>query len=498
MRTGTGERQADFDVLIVGAGLSGVDAAYRLQTRCPGKSYAILEGRNAIGGTWDLFRYPGVRSDSDIYTLGFPFRPWRGEEAIVQGAAIRDYVEETAREYGIDDRIRFGHRVVRADWSSAEARWTLEVEAEGAVRRLSCAFLYLCTGYYDYAEGYRPRWPGEEAFEGRFVHPQSWPETLDHSGKKVAVIGSGATAVTLVPALAETAARVTMVQRSPSYVVSRPSRDPLAALAARWLPQVLANKLLRLKNVLLALVFFALARRRPDSFRRLVMAGVRRELGPGDDLERHFSPAYQPWDQRLCLVPDGDLFAALRNGRAAIATGEIETFTRSGLRLRSGEEIDADIVVTATGLNVQLFGGIAIAVDGAAVDPADHLIYKGMMLSDVPNLALAFGYTNASWTLKCDLTARTICRLLNHMDRHGHAACTPRLRDPNAPRRPLLDFTSGYVRRAAAMLPSQGARAPWRVHQNYLLDFGALRLRPVADEAMVFETRAASPRPPES
>ncbi|TFI58526.1 NAD(P)/FAD-dependent oxidoreductase [Sphingomonas parva] len=496
MRASGGAVSEHFDVLIVGAGLSGIDAAYRLQERCPDKGYAIFEGRDAMGGTWDLFRYPGVRSDSDIYTLGFPFRPWRGDRAIVDGASIRAYVEETAREFGISERIHFGHRVIRADWSSADARWTVEAEADGAVRRFTCGFLYLCTGYYDYDRGFRPRWPGEEAFAGRIVHPQFWPDDLDHDGRRVAVIGSGATAVTLVPAMAAQAAHVAMVQRSPTYVVSRPARDPLAARAARWLPAPLAEKLVRWKNVLLGLGFFGFARHRPETVRRLILQGVRKELGPDYPIERDFAPSYRPWDQRLCLVPDGDLFAAIRSGRAAVVTGEIDSFTRNGLRMRSGEEIEADIVVTATGLVVKLFGGMTLAVNGVPVDPADRLVYKGMMLSDVPNLALAFGYTNASWTLKCDLTARTVCRLLKHMDRHGHAACTPRLRDPGAPRRPLLDFTSGYVRRAAAILPAQGQRAPWRVHQNYLLDLAAMRLRPVADEAMVFETRAAAP--PES
>ena len=481
-----------FDVLIVGAGLSGVDAAYRLQTLCPGKSYVILEARSAIGGTWDLFRYPGVRSDSDMYTLGFPFRPWASDRSIAGGAAIRDYIQDTARSADIERRIRFGHKAVDARWSSAEARWTVEAEVEsgGARRRFTCGFLYLCSGYYEYDRGFRPEWPGEAEFGGELVHPQFWPEGLDWSGRKVVVIGSGATAVTLVPALAEKAAHVTMLQRSPSYVVSAPARDAIAAKAQRWLPKALAGKAIRLKNVLLAILFFGLSRRWPEAVRRWLIKGVSSALGTGYDVEKHFAPSYKPWDQRLCLVPDGDLFAAIRSGKAKVVTDEIERFAPGGIRLRSGEEIAADIVVTATGLIVKLFGGIAIHVDGELVRPADRLVYKGMMLSGVPNMALAFGYTNASWTLKCDLTARTVCRLLKFMDRRGYSTCTPRLGDGEVERRPLLDFTSGYVKRAATLLPAQGVKAPWRVHQNYLLDLAALRFRSVADEAMTFEARA--------
>ena len=466
------------DVLIVGAGISGIDAAYHLQKRCPGKSYAIFEARGRIGGTWDLFRYPGIRSDSDMYTLGFPFRPWRGEKAIADGAAIRAYVEETARAFGIDRKIRFGHKAIRAAWSSSEARWTVETEADGRTKRFSCAFLYLCSGYYDYAQGYRPHWPGEAGFRGRIVHPQSWPEDLDLAGKRVAVIGSGATAMTLVPALAGSAALVTMVQRSPSYVVSRPSRDRLA--------RRLGARLARAKNVALGLYFFSLARRRPAKARAALLDLVRKELPPGYDVETHFGPLYDPWDQRLCLVPDGDLFAAIRAGKAAVATGEIESFTADGLRLRSGEEIPADIIVTATGLNVKLMGGIALSADGEPVEAAGRLVYKGMMIEDVPNLAFAFGYINASWTLKCDLSARYLCRLLKHMDGNGHRVCVPRNREPGMERRPLLPFTSGYVARAADALPRQGPKQPWRVPQNYFRDLWTLGLGRVADGVLEF------------
>ena len=471
------------DVLIVGAGISGIDAAYHLQKRCPGKSYTILEARDRIGGTWDLFRYPGVRSDSDMYTLGFPFRPWAGEKAIVEGPEIRAYVEDTAREFGIFERIRFGHKVSRASWSSAEARWTVEVEGGAA---FSCAFLFLCSGYYDYDRGYRPEWPGEEAFRGRIVHPQHWPEDLDHQGKRVVVIGSGATAVTLVPAMAETAAHVTMLQRTASYVVSRPSRDGLALALRRRLPLGLADKATRWKNVLLGIFFFSRARSKPARVRRVLLRLAAEALPPGYDVERDFGPAYNPWDQRVCLVPDGDLFAAIGAGRVSVVTEGITRFTGTGIELASGATLPADIVVAATGLVVRLLGGIALDVDGGPVNVAERFSYKGMMLNDLPNVALSFGYTNASWTLKCDLTSRTVCRLLNHMEKHGYSVCVPRLGPGETERRPMLDFSSGYVRRAEGSLPSQGPAAPWRVHQNYLKDLIAMRFRSIADAALEF------------
>lgn len=484
-----GEAAEHVDVLIVGAGISGIDAAYHVKTRCPGKSWLILEARDRVGGTWDLFRYPGIRSDSDMYTLGFPFRPWTGEKAIADGASIRAYVEETARAFGIDARIRFGHVVKRARWSSAEARWAVEVETGEGTRRLSCAFLFLGSGYYDYAQGFRPEWVGEADFRGRVVHPQSWPDSLDVAGKKVIVIGSGATAVTLVPALAETAARVTMLQRSPSYIVSRPSEDRIARKLQTLFPAVAAARAIRWKNVLLGLFFFSRARKRPERVRRLLMKLVADEL-PGRDIDRDFRPSYNPWDQRVCLVPDGDLFRTMREGKVEVVTDTIETFTPAGVRLVSGRELAADIVVTATGLNVKLFGGIALEVDGAPVNVADRISYKGMMLNDVPNLILSFGYTNASWTLKSDLTARYVCRLINHMNRHGLAVCVPRLPLGGVERQPMIDFSSGYVRRAAESLPGQGATPPWRVYQNYLKDRLMLGLGTITDEAMEFRGRA--------
>jgi cation diffusion facilitator CzcD-associated flavoprotein CzcO len=476
------------DVLIVGAGLSGIDAAYRLMTECPDRRFRILEARDAIGGTWDLFRFPGIRSDSAMYTLGFPFRPWRGGQAIADGPSIRRYIAETAEHFGIDEAIRFGHRVTGISWSSAEARWTVEIDCGpgGQRKRMSCDFLHMCSGYYDYARGYMPDFPGIARFGGRVVHPQNWLEELDHAGKRVVVIGSGATAVTMVPALAETAAHVTMVQRSPSYIVSRSGRDDMAERLYRYLPARWADGTARWIDVLVGAATYALARRWPNLARRALLKAVRANLGPDYHVERDFSPPYNPWDQRICLTPDGVFFNAIRAGRVTIATGAIESFTETGLRLKSGVDLPADIIVSATGLNMKLAGGMEIVVDGVRADLAAKTVYKGMMLSDVPNLALAFGYINASWTLKCDLTARTVCRLLNHMKRRGYASCTPRLGVEAGGTEPLLNFTSGYVRRADAFLPRQGLKAPWRVHQNYLLDMMMLRFGALEDGVLEF------------
>ena len=484
---GTNDQQPAeyFDVLIVGAGISGIDAAYRLQTERPNASFCILEARDAIGGTWDLFRYPGVRSDSDMHTLGFPFRPWRGERSIVDGASIRDYVRETAAAFGIDRKIRFGNRVAKASWSSADARWTLEVGDS----RLTCGFLFMCSGYYDYAAGYMPEFPGVGQFGGRIVHPQQWPENLDYSGKRVVVIGSGATAVTMIPAMAETAAHVTMLQRSPSYIVARPAADRLAAWAHRRLPAGFADGLLRWLDVLIGSAGYFMARRYPGMVRRALLKAIRAHLGPDYDVETDFLPPYDPWDQRVCLSPNGDIFAAIAKGKVSVATDNIATFTETGIRLASGKEIGADIVVAATGLVVKMMGGMAVVVDGVRADLATKMVYKGMMFSDVPNLALAFGYINASWTLKCDLTARAVCRLLNHMARRGFTICTPRLRDPAVTEEPMLNFSSGYVRRAVGVLPHQGSKAPWRVHQNYLLDMLTMRFGRIEDGVLEFEGR---------
>ena len=444
-----------------------------------------------MGGTWDLFRYPGVRSDSDMYTLGYSFRPWRDAKAIADGPAILNYIRETAAEFGVDRTIRYDHRVTSASWSSEDARWTLEVETgpEKSVVRFTCNFLYLCTGYYDYEGGYTPEWPGVERFHGMLVHPQKWPEDLDYAGKRVVVIGSGATAVTLVPAMAEQAAHVTMLQRSPTYVVARPAEDRIANWLRRRLPAHAAYAVTRWKNVLLGLFFYKLSRKRPEFFKRLVAKGVRNHLGDEYAL-KHFTPRYNPWDQRLCLVPDSDLFRAIREGRASVVTDHIESFTETGLQLKSGEHLDADIIVTATGLVLKLLSGMRLAVDGAPLDAPRTFVYKGMMFSGVPNLAFAIGYTNASWTLKCDLTAEYVCRLLNHMERHGYASCTPRVNDPEVREEPILDFTSGYVQRAIHTLPKQGSKTPWRLHQNYVRDLSMMRYGRVEDGAMEF---AAAP-----
>jgi cation diffusion facilitator CzcD-associated flavoprotein CzcO len=480
------------DVLIVGAGLSGIGAGYYLQTRCPTKRYAILEGRSALGGTWDLFRYPGIRSDSDMYTLGYSFRPWRNPKAIADGPSILSYIRETAEAYGIDRKIRFGHQVRRATWSSADSLWTVEAERgpDKQIVRFTCNFLYMCSGYYDYAGGYTPDWPGVERFGGRLVHPQQWPQDLDYAGKRVIVIGSGATAVTLVPALAEQAAHVTMLQRSPTYIVARPSQDAIANWLRRRLPRMLAYGLTRWKNVLLGQFFYNLARRRPAAVKRTILNGVRQQLGPDYDVDTHFSPRYNPWDQRLCLVPDADLFAAIKSGRAAVVTDHIDAFTETGIRLRSGQELAADVIVTATGLNMRVMNGVQLVVNGAPVDISKTMSYKGMMISDVPNFAFAIGYTNASWTLKCELTSAYVCRLINYMDRRGYSECTPRKHDPSVTEEPALNFTSGYVQRALDHLPRQGSKKPWKLYQNYALDLLALKFGAVDDGTMTFSRRA--------
>jgi monooxygenase len=475
------------DVLIIGAGLSGVGAAHHLQDRCPGKTYAVLEARDAIGGTWDLFRYPGIRSDSDMYTLGYSFRPWPEAKAIADGPAILRYVRDTAREAGIDEHVRFGHRAVRAEWSSEDTRWTVTAERPGGETvELTCSFLFPCTGYYRYDEGYTPDFPNVERFRGELIHPQHWPADFDHAGKRVIVIGSGATAVTLVPAMAERAEHVTMLQRTPSYFVSLPAVDPIARLVQRILPTRHTYPLLRWKNVLLQTGFFRLSRRRPELVKRLIRRGVERRLPAGYDVDRHFTPPYDPWDQRMCLVPDGDLFEALGDGSASIVTDRIASFTEAGLLLESGAELEADAIVTATGLDLVPLGGLELAVDGDEVRLPETLGYKGMMLSDVPNLAFAVGYTNASWTLKADLTCEYVCRLLNYMDEHGYRQVTPRNDDPALGREPFIDFSSGYVLRAIDRFPKQGSRVPWRLHQNYIRDIRALRRGPLEDGALEF------------
>jgi cation diffusion facilitator CzcD-associated flavoprotein CzcO len=427
-----------------------------------------------------------------MYTLGYSFRPWRDAKAIADGPSILEYVRSTASENGIDEKIRFHHRVMRAEWSSADARWTVTALRgdTGETVQMTCAFLLMCSGYYRYDEGYTPELPGRERFKGRIVHPQHWSEDVDYEGKRAVVIGSGATAVTLVPAMAARAEHVTMLQRSPSYVISLPAEDPIANLLRRVLPARWAYGLVRWKNVLLTMLSFQLSRRRPGIVKALLRRGQEKRLPADFDIDKHFNPKYGPWDQRLCLVPDGDLFEALSSGRASIVTDQIETFTENGLRLASGDELDADLIVTATGLNMLVFGGMEIAVDGEEVEIPRTMTYKGMMLSGVPNLALAFGYTNASWTLKCDLTCEYVCRLLNHMAAHGYRQCTPRNRDPSIAEEPFIDLSSGYVKRSIEKFPKQGSRAPWRLYQNYALDIVSLRFGSLADEAMEFSAGA--------
>jgi cation diffusion facilitator CzcD-associated flavoprotein CzcO len=477
-----------FDVLIVGAGLSGIGAAWHLQKECPGKSYAIVEGRVASGGTWDLFRYPGVRSDSDMYTLGYRFRPWKDAKAIADGPAILEYIREVASDHGIDRKIRYQHKVVRASWSTADAQWTVDVERgpDRTPARFTCNFLWMCSGYYSYDGGYLPEFPGIERYKGQLVHPQKWPEDLDYAGKRVVVIGSGAAAVTLVPSMAENAEHVVMLQRSPTYMAVRPSKDPFATKMRARLPLKAAYMVTRWKNVLLGMYFYQMCKRKPDKVRTLLLGYVRQFLGPEYDVEKHFTPHYKPWDQRLCLVPDADFFRAIRKGKVSVVTDHIETFTETGLKLKSGQELAADIVVTATGLVLVPLGNVSLTVDGKPVTPNETFIYKGMMYSDVPNLASVFGYTNASWTLKADLVCEYVCRLLNHMDRHGYRQCMPHNSDPGLQAEPWVNFSSGYIQRALKQQPKQGSKRPWKLYQNYALDLLSLRYGRLHDRGMTF------------
>lgn len=469
------------DVLIVGAGLSGVGAAYRLQTQCPELDYLIVEGRDAIGGTWDLFRYPGIRSDSDMYTLGYPFRPWLGDKAIADGPDILQYIRDTASENGIDERIRFGHKVTEASWSSDDAKWTVRTAAG---LEITCSFLYLCSGYYSYEAGYLPDIPGLDDFAGPVVHPQFWPEDLDYDGKKIVVIGSGATAVTLVPSLAEKAESVTMLQRSPTYVLSLPGRDAIAAGIRRVLPDRPAHRLVRTKNVVTNLGFYQFCQRVPSAARMVLRKLTARRLRGSAPVDPHFTPRYDPWDQRLCVVPDSDLFRSLRNGTARIVTDHIDTVTEKSVRVKSGEDIEADILIPATGLRLVPAGGISLTIDGEKVDLSQRFIYRGMMLDGVPNAAMCVGYTNASWTLRADLASLYVCRLLRHMRKHDYRIAMPRY-SGDGETRPLLGLESGYIHRAEGALPKQGSRSPWLMRQNYLLDLPTMRFGRV-DESMEF------------
>ena len=486
------EEAEHLDVVIVGAGLSGIGAAYRLQTECPGRTFAVLEARDVMGGTWDLFRYPGVRSDSDMFTLGYQFRPWQAEKSIADGPTILGYIHDTAEEYGLEQHIRYRTKVVGADWSSDDARWTLQLETPDGPRTQTCEFLYSCCGYYDYDRGYTPELPGIGSFAGEVVHPQFWPQDLEYAGKRVVVIGSGATAVTLVPAMAPTAAHVTMLQRSPTWIGSVPERDAVADKLRERLPTKVAHRVIRTKNIVFMLALFNFCQRVPQRARRLLTRMNEKQLDAATVAE-HFTPSYDPWDQRLCAVPDADLFRSIRSGAAEVVTDAIESFVPDGIRLRSGRVLEADIVVTATGLNLLPFGGIAPSVDGAEVDLSEQFVWQGAMLTGLPNFAVCMGYTNASWTLRADLTHRLVCRVLNYLERHDLAAAVPLPRE-ELEERPLLALSSGYVQRKIAEFPRQGHRGPWRVRQNYILD-SLTTMRRGLRGSMEFTPRSAVRRP---
>ncbi|MEE2567120.1 flavin-containing monooxygenase [Hyphobacterium marinum] len=477
--------ETDLDVLVVGAGISGIAAGYHLQKRAPDQRYAILEAREAVGGTWDLFRYPGIRSDSDMYTFGFAFRPWTDGKVFADGPSIRHYVRDTAERHDIMEKIRFGHRVVSAAWNTGAAHWTVRAETASGPVTLTAKFLVMCSGYYRYDRGHEPEFEGASDFAGEIIHPQKWREDQAYAGKRVAVIGSGATAVTLVPAMAEEAAHVTMIQRSPTYIAGRPSRDVIADTLRKILPEKSAYAISRTKNIALSILFYEMAQRWPGYIRKQIKTYIRGELGEDFDVDRHFTPDYDPWNQRFCLAPDGDFFAALKGGKADIRTDTIERFVPEGVRLSSGETVEADIIIPATGLDILLMGGIELTVDGQVWNAAEHFAYRGMMLSGLPNLAICFGYTNASWTLKIDLTCERVCRLLNHMAREGCDYCVPEPPKDIEPA-PLLDFSSGYIQRAIDRMPRQGTKPPWRAYQNYFQDMLAIRYGRLEDGALAF------------
>ncbi|MFT7043450.1 MAG: monooxygenase [Candidatus Azotimanducaceae bacterium] len=480
-----------FDVVIVGAGLSGIGAAYHLQTHCPGKTFAILEGRGDVGGTWDLFRYPGIRSDSDMYTLGYSFKPWQNAKAIADGPSILSYVNETADENHLRKHIRFNHMVKSAAWSTADVCWTITAATgeHGDLVEFSCNMLLMCSGYYNYKAGHTPAFTGIEDFQGEVVHPQFWPESLDYAAKRVVVIGSGATAMTLIPAMAEKTASITMLQRSPTYVVSSPAEDRLANITRKYLPDMLAYNLTRFRKTLLQGLLYRRTRKQPEKVKQWLLGMVRESLGDDYDVDTHFTPNYNPWDQRMCLVPDGDLFDAIKSGKATVVTDHVERIRATGITLKSGAELEADIIVTATGLELQLLGGTTFSIDGAPIDFSKTYTYKGMMYSGIPNLLQTFGYVNASWTLRADLNAEYACRLLNHMDATGTRQCTPTLRpeDQQMQSRPWIDdFTSGYMTRALHLFPQQGDHAPWENTQDYKRDKKLIRHAALEDGVLIF------------
>lgn len=477
-----------YDVLIVGAGLSGIGAAHHLKTKCPNHTFTILEARDAIGGTWDLFRYPGIRSDSDMYTLGYAFKPWENAKAIADGPDILSYIKETAQEDGTEKQIKFNHKVVNANWSTKEAIWQVDCEIIGQdrIESYTCNFLFMCSGYYDYDAGYTPDFKGRDRYKGLIAHPQKWTSDIDYAGKKVIVIGSGATAVTLVPEMAKTADNVIMLQRSPTYIFTAPAKDSIANFFRKIMPSKVAHFINRWRKIILQITFFKACRKWPKTMKNLIVKGVKKELGEDFDVGKHFSPSYNPWDQRMCLVPDSDLFKAIKNKSASIVTDHIDTFTEKGILLKSGKELEADIIVTATGLQLKVLGGMEVTIDGKKLETSERYCYRGMMFSDIPNLALAFGYTNASWTLKSDLTCLYVCRLLNYMDKNNLRMVVPRFNDPSVEPEPLLDFNSGYVLRALDDMPKQGSKRPWKVFQNYPLDIISLKYGSIKDDALEY------------
>ncbi len=477
-----------FDVLIIGAGLSGIGSAYHLQTNCPDKTYTILESRTAIGGTWDLFRYPGIRSDSDMYTFSYSFKPWKSKKTISDGQMILDYIKETAQEFDIEKHIRFSHKVVEAEWSSKDAQWSIKSEVNNSkkVVTYTANFLLVCSGYYDYENGYTPKFEGMETYCGEIVHPQKWRSSIDYTDKKVIVIGSGATAITLAPTLAKKAAHVTMLQRSPSYVLSVPSEDKIANFLHRIVPSKIAHTLARYKNIFQAMFFYSISRKKPKKIKQYLSGLIKKELGKDYAIDPHFNPRYNPWDQRVCIVPDNDLFKAIKEDKLTVVTDHITTFNQKGIELKSGKKLEADLIITATGLQLKFAGGINFIVDDQQLDPSKLISYKGSMFSNVPNFVGIVGYTNASWTLKSDLVGRYVCRLLNYMDKHDKTHCVPRLKNPKMETISAIDFSSSYVLRALDYLPKQGAKFPWKLDQNYLKDTYSLKYSNLEDQFIEF------------
>jgi cation diffusion facilitator CzcD-associated flavoprotein CzcO len=479
----------NFDVLIIGAGLSGIGAACHLKRDCPGKKIGILEGRGAIGGTWDLFRYPGIRSDSDMYTLGYHFKPWKGKNGIAEGKEIREYINEAAAENDVNQHIEFNRKVISSNWSNKTARWTLNVNNSetGETEIYTCNFLLCCTGYYNYEAGYEPNFEGRESFKGEIIHPQKWQQDYDYSGKKIVVVGSGATAVTMVPAMVEKAESVTMLQRSPGYVISLPQKDLMANGLRKVLPDTLAYKIMRGRNIFASWLQFNFSRVFPKTMRKILQGLVKRQLGEDADM-KNFTPKYNPWDERLCVVPDGDLFKGIKSGKAHVVTDHIDQFVENGIKLKSGEVLEADIIVTATGLNLQFLSNIEVSVDGEIFNPMNKMVYRGALLEDLPNMAMIFGYTNASWTLKSDLVSKWLCRIFNHMSEDNKTIVVPKNMDASVKRKPFIDMSSGYIQRAAGMIPKQGSKAPWRLYQNYFLDMLTLKFGGVKDSVLTFSS----------